>query len=70
MNCCLDCLERVVGCHGTCIKYHDFKAGVEKANKLKREIIAKESSITHGHILCVSRDLKHRDKNSMRHKRK
>lgn len=34
---CKDCIERCVGCHGTCIKYKNAGEENEKAKQLERQ---------------------------------
>ena len=35
---CLGCVERVIGCHSTCIKYIDFRQRLDAYNKEKADI--------------------------------
>lgn len=39
-NKCLDCKNRKVGCHSTCIHYKEFKEKVDRDNRKRRAAIA------------------------------
>lgn len=34
---CKDCQKRYIGCHGSCLDYHDWKVRREENNKRRRE---------------------------------
>lgn len=44
---CIDCKDRVVGCHGTCEKYKAFKEERYKLWNQIRDCQAKEKSVEH-----------------------
>jgi hypothetical protein len=40
---CLDCENRQIGCHGSCVPYQDYSAERRKISELRRQYNEKET---------------------------